>query len=66
MSFNESWTRAVVSEQAVAAILNGLSDAVFLIGDGRDVLLCNQPAEALFGNDLRGRDLSGPSGIQIA
>ena len=45
-----------MTDNAVSAILNGLSDAVFLIGEDRDVLLCNPTAEALFGSDLEGRD----------
>ena len=43
-------------ENAVSAILNGLTDAVFLIGEDRQVLMCNPPAETLFGREVQGRD----------
>ncbi|MEM7426179.1 MAG: ATP-binding protein [Pseudomonadota bacterium] len=45
-----------MAEQSVSAILNGLNDAVFLISEDRQVVLCNPAAEALFGKELAGRD----------
>lgn len=46
-----------MAKNSLLNILNGLSEAVFLIGDNREILLTNPQASEIFGKGLEGQNM---------